>query len=55
MFACWEEPKLQVGAEVMLVVGAAPKRKRGGVIKEGILLVSQLVDSVIERVANTVD
>jgi hypothetical protein len=47
LLTCWEGPKLQVGAEFMLVVGTAPKPKRGGVIKEGILSVSQLLDSVM--------
>jgi len=50
---CRAGPKPQVGEVfVLVVVVEAPKPKRGGVRKEGILLVSRVDGSVVEGVAS---
>jgi len=49
---CRAGPKPQVGEVFVLVVVEAPKPKRGGVRKEGILLVSRVDGPVVEGVAS---
>ena len=48
MLPCRVGPKPQVGEVFVLVVVEAPKPKRGGVRKEGILLISRVDDLVVE-------